>query len=511
MWDLPTKNELEESLPWLTEQEKDELDRLLAEHNPYAQYTYDPLAYARDILRVDWWPKQQQIAQALLQPPYRVLVKASHNVGKTHLAGGLVNWFFDSRANSITLTTAPTDRQVKDLLWKEVRKQRRGRPGIAGPQMPRLEYAPDYFAHGYTARDANSFQGHHAERMLFVFDEAVAVEPPFWEAVESMFGGQDHAWLCIFNPTDTSSQAYAEELSGNWTVISVSMLEHPNVVAESQGQPPPYPAAIRYARVDELVRRWCTPLASDETPKATDIEWPFGSGRWWRPGPIAESRMLGRWPSQATYNVWSDAAWSQAETIELPEGDNPVEIGCDVARFGDDMTEIHVRRGPVALHHEAHNGWDTTQTAGRLKELAREWAQYCGMEARYVLIKIDDDGVGGGVVDQNSTPDPNEVYNFCPISAASKAIDPERYPNRRSELWFAVAERANEGRLSLSRLEPDIRRELRRQAMAPTWKLDSDGRRVVEAKDVTKKRLKRSPDGMDALNLSHSPLPSMLL
>jgi hypothetical protein len=39
--------------------------------------------------------------------------------------------------------------------------------------------------------------------------------------------------------------------------------------------------------------------------------------------------------------------------------------------------------------------------------------------------------------------------------------------------------------------------------MAPTWKLDAEGRRVVEPKDKIKERLGRSPDGLDALNLAY--------
>lgn len=454
------------------------------------------------MLGVDWYFRQAEIAEKLLQPPYRVLVKACHNVGKTFLGGSLVNWFFDSYQPSIALTTAPTARQVNDLLWKEVRVQRRGRGGFAGPKIPRLETAPNHFAHGFTAKDGESFQGHHAQHLFLLFDEAVGVEPVFWETAESMFAGEGHAWLAIFNPTDTSSQAYAEELSGGWHVISLNVLEHPNVAAELAGLPPPYPSAIRLARVDTLIRKWCRPL-DGTTPRATDIEWPPESGQWWRPGPIAEARLLGRWPSQATNNVWSDASFTAAETMILPEPQNlPVEIGCDVARFGDDFTEIHVRRGPVSLHHEAVNGWSTSETAGRLKQLANQWGQHCGTEGRQVVVKVDDDGVGGGVVDQA------DGYQFRGLSASSEAVDPEAYPNRRSELWFAVAERADDGRLSLVRLPAETRRELRRQAMAPTWRLDSDGRRVVEPKDATKKRIKRSPDGMDALNLAYAPAPA---
>lgn len=472
---------------------KDEVDR-----GAYARYRTDPAGYASDVLGVSWWAKQRQIAELLLTPPYRVLVKASHNIGKTHLAGGLVNWWYDVHDPGLTLTTAPTDTQVRDLLWKEVRSQRAGRPGFRGPQMPRLESSEAHWAHGFTAKDSDSFQGRHARHMLIVFDEAVGVAPQFWEAAESMFAGEGHAWLCIFNPTETSSQAYIEEQLGRWHVVSVSMLEHPNVLAESNGMPPPYPSAIRHARVDEYVHKWCTRISAADK-KATDIEWPFASGTWWRPGAIAESRMLGRWPSQATNSVWGDGTFGAAESAVLSEGDNPIEIGCDVARYGDDFTSIHVRRGPVSLHHETHNGWNTVQTAGRLKELAREWGRYAEQTPQTVLVKVDDDGVGGGVVDQA------DGYAFEPVSAGSTAIEAEKYPNRRSELWFGVAERANDGRLALARLDDATRRELRRQALMPTWKLDSQGRRVVESKDDTKKRLKRSPDDMDAANLAYAP------
>lgn len=460
------------------------------------RYASDPIGYSRDVLGVRWWAKQQEIAEALLKPPYRVLVKACHKVGKTHLGGGLVNWWFDSFDPSIVLTTAPTDRQVHDLLWKEVRMQRGRRGGFPGPQKPRLESSPDHFAHGFTARDGDSFQGHHSEHTLIVFDEAVGIAPTFWETAESMFGGEGHGWLAIFNPTDTSSQAYVEELTGNWHVISMTALEHPNITAELADRPPPFPAAIRLGWLQDLLKKWTTPV--NGKPRATDINWPPGSDQYLRPGPLAEARLLGRWPSQATNSVWSDGVWQASERTELPEPKEAPEIGCDVARFGDDFTSIHVRCGPCSLHHETANGWGTDETAGRLKQLADWWGKRAGIEGRKVLIKVDDDGVGGGVIDQA------DGYNFQGLSGAQRAFLEEDYPNRRSELWFATAERANDGRLDLTRLPADTLRELRRQALAPLWKVDGQGRRVVEPKDDTKKRIKRSPDDIDAMNLAYA-------
>lgn len=481
----------------MSSRERAELDKLLLRANP-SSFATDPAAYAAQVLGVRWWHKQQEIAEALLTPPYRVLVKACHSVGKTFLGGGLVNWWFDSFDPGIVLTTAPTDRQVQDLLWKEVRVQRRGRGGFRGAKAPRLETNPDHFAHGFTAKDGDSFQGHHSEHLLIVFDEAVGIDPVFWETAESMFGGEGHGWLAIFNPTDTSSQAYLEELTGNWHTISLSALEHPNIAAELAGLRPPLPAAVRLEHLERWLKAWFRPV--NGTPKKTDIEWPPGSGQYLRPGPLGESRVLGRWPSQATNSVWSDGAFQAAEQAQLEEPkDEPVEVGCDVARFGDDYTAIHVRRGPVSLHHENANGWSTSETAGRLKALAREYGRHAGVDGHDIAVKIDDDGVGGGVVDQA------EDYRFIPVRNGSEAFEPENYPNRRSELWFAVAERADDGRLDVSRLDPDIRRELRRQAMAPLWKVDSQGRRVVEPKADTKKRIKRSPDDMDALNLAYAP------
>lgn len=466
----------------------------------YERYLRDPEGYAVDVLGVSWWEKQRQVARALLTHQ-RVMVRASHTVGKTFFGGGISNWWYDVADPSIVLTTAPTSAQVKDLLWKEIRAQRRGRPGLM-PKAPRLESSPNHYAVGYTANDSDSFQGRHEERLLIIFDEAVGIDAEFWEAADAMLSsGPENRFLAIYNPTDTASTAYDYELAGDAEVITISTLEHPNIAAQLAGQPKPYPKAIDLAWVDERVkgdRPWCTPISSGDAT-ITDLEWPPGSGVWYRPGPLFESRVMGRWPSQAVGSVWSEAAFRHAETINLPEPlDSPCEIGCDVARFGDDDTTMHVRRGPVSLHHEAHNGWDTVQTAGRLKELAREYGRHCGVDGVEIAIKVDDDGVGGGVYDQR------DGYNFVRVNAGSKATDEEGYPNRRSELWFVTADRALHGQLDLSRLPASARRELRRQCMGPTWKVDSQGRRVVEPKDQTKKRLKRSPDDADAMNLAYA-------
>jgi hypothetical protein len=444
-----------------------------------------------------------EIARAVVQHR-RVLVKASHGVGKTFVAAGLVLWHFDTFNPSVTLSTAPTAKQVKDVLWKEIRVQRAGQrvsgPTYLLPKDPRMETAANHFAEGATASSAEAFQGRHEGHLGIIFDECVGVDTMFWEAAEGMMTSPDVWWLAICNPTDTSTRAYEEELRGNFHVITVGVLEHPNITAELRGEEPPYPNAVRLRWVQDAVRNETTPIVASDK-RAGDVEWPPGGGQWYRPDPWFESRVLGRWPSQATQSVWSEALWDMATWVgPLPQ--EPAVIGCDVARFGDDNTSMVVRRGDIVLHHETHNGWGTQQTAGRLKELCRMYARK-GEDPREITVNVDDDGVGGGVVDQA------DEFRFVGCSAGARARDAERYPNRRSELWFATAERASEGRLRLGRLDDYALRLLRRQAMSPRWKLDAQGRRVVEPKADTKTRLGRSPDDMDALNLAFAHVAPM--
>ena len=69
------------------------------------------------------------------------------------------------------------------------------------------------------------------------------------------------------------------------------------------------------------------------------------------------------------------------------------------------------------------------------------------------------------------------------------------YPNARSELWFEFAEDW------LPQLDLDDDEDLLADLCAPEYKIDSQGRRVVEPKEDTKKRLGRSPDRADSVML----------
>lgn len=518
----------------------------------------DPVGFSAEVLGVDLVPLQRRALESLLIPPYCTLCPSANEQGKTLGAACAVLWWYCTRSPAIVPTTAPTKRQVEDLLWKEIRRLARiSKIPLNLPFFPRaarIERAADDFAYGFTARDSTSAQGQHGPNILLVIDEATGVDPEIWQSFESQFSPPGHAWLVLYNPTDSGSRVFLEQTGSerhndrlgarSWHVVRMSALDHPNIAAELAGGEPVVPYAMRLAKFDRLFRKWSQLVGcpvGGELQRPTDIVWPPVESvkyceatsqipRVWRPGPLAESRLLGRFSRQGTNSVWSDGDWIAAVREGLPLLPIPLhvpEIGCDVANQGEDYTSIAVRMGPKLLFFHEVNGQNTVETAEKIKELCATYSMYhnqCLSEVpsaaerslfvpispKQVPIKVDD-GPLGGVGDQLRAAG----YLAQSVMAQSKAYMQDDYPNRRSELWFACAELAREDRLDLSGLivhdgelvrvvEEDVIDELRRQMMAVTWSIDSHGRPVVAPKDEMKKVLGRSPDGADAINLAYS-------
>ena len=235
-------------------------------------------------------------------------------------------------------------------------------------------------------------------------------------------------------------------------------------------------------------------------------------GQWYRPGPEAESRILGLRPSRGSDSIWSESLWAFCEkntSLKFPLDTYP-EIGCDVSRvLGGDDCCIVGQWGGIILVYDYANGRPLPGTAARIKEIADDLCTLANRERAHLIskgaqpfyghrvkCKIDDGAAGWGVIDLAYG------YQFIPVSAGATANADLKYPNARSELWFDSVDRAMEGGVSFAHLDDEATQTLKIQAMAPLWAMDARDRRVVEKKELTKKRLGRSPDAMDALNLS---------
>lgn len=508
------------------------------------RYVGKPTLYAKEVLGITFWDTIAAILDDVELAPYRTNVKSGHKVGKTHAAAALINYWFDTYDPGVVITTGASYDAMKDTVWSEVRLQRM-RANLLdlfiGPVAPEMRSSPEHWAKLFSVNDSTAFQGKHRSRALILFDESVGVEREMFLVAETMFKGEDgFAWVCFCNPTDPSSQIYAEEQlvrhggAPKWRTYSISSLEHPNIVAqiaarrsdprrELTSRELPIPSAVSITQIDDWVQDWCLPI-DRASATATDFEWVWPDGRrtWHRPQADWEARCLGRWPSQAMWSVWSDHLFSQCQTrtAEGPLWTLP-EIGGDVARFGDDKSAVHTRWGALSLYHGSRQGLRTTEMTGWIIELAAELAAMVNRaraeegagrpvcRPQELPIKIDDDGVGGGVTDELF----EQSYNVFRINAQSAPAEPDRYPDKRSELWFQMVRRAAAGGVAFSaigsdgapysRLDRDSIQRLRLQAMAPKWRMTQKGQRQVEKKADTKKRLGFSPDDMDALNLAY--------
>lgn len=317
-------------------------------------YPTDPLGYIRDILKAEYiWPKMQEIADALLTSPGRCMVISAHRQGKDWLAGGLVNWAFDNFNPAQIICTAPTEKSIKDVLFKEVRvhRARAGLPGLL-PSAPEMRDSPDHTAVGLTANKAGAFTGRHSAKNFFIFDEATDVDGIFWDAAQTMTRPGIDMWLVLLNPTDLTSRAYYESTimeddgkggkRSKWKIVTLDARYHPNIIAALDGLPPPIPNAVNYEMFNSWVGSWCSKIPK-ESRKADSLEWPPGSDNWWKEGPIMKARGRGQWPTTSTDAIWTESLWNAVKDAVYPASlsDLP-NIGVDVARFGcfDDKTEI---------------------------------------------------------------------------------------------------------------------------------------------------------------------------
>jgi phage terminase large subunit len=164
-------------------------------------------------------------------------------------------------------------------------------------------------------------------------------------------------------------------------------------------------------------------------------------------------------------------------------------LGIDVARFGDDRTIIFPRQGLVSFRFAEMRNARTNEIAARVARAKADW----GSEMEFV---DGSGGYGAGVIDSlmQAGHTPQEV-NF-----SGKSIDP-RYFNKRSEMWFEMANWVKRGGV----LPPDP--TLLKELTAPTYTFQS-GKLRLEEKEQIKKRLGFSPDCADALALTFS-LPDM--
>ena len=171
----------------------------------------------------------------------------------------------------------------------------------------------------------------------------------------------------------------------------------------------------------------------------------------------------------------------------------PLVIGVDPARMGDDATAICFRRGRQAYKIKAYHKKNVVEIANIITNMINEYNP--------IRVNIDVGGLGAGLYDiivDRGYRSVTRAVNF-----GEKAQDQERYANRRAEMWDRVNEWLN-AELPVSLIDED--NLLLTDLTAPKKKYDKLGRLLLEPKEDIKKRIGRSTDVGDALALTFAEL-----
>ena len=178
---------------------------------------------------------------------------------------------------------------------------------------------------------------------------------------------------------------------------------------------------------------------------------------------------------------------SAAAERELTERDvegQPVILGVDVARFGDDRTVLCVRQGLWTRDVRTFTGLSTMEVANRVID--------CINQYRPQAVFIDAGAMGAGVIDRLR----QLQYQVSEVNFGEAALSTDRYANIRAEMYFKCRDWLTSG----GALPKNA--ELKTELSTVEYKFNPSGRIILEPKEKLKERTGKSPDLADALVLT---------
>lgn len=332
------------------------------------------------------WSKQREILYAL-RDHRKVAVKSCHASGKTFIAGG-VALYLAMVYYALGVTTAPTGRQVKDLLWQEIAylynganqwQWQNGRPGLGGRLLTtKLDLGDKWFVEGFStdSKEAN-IPGFHEENIFAIVDEAGGCDNNTFDLLETILTSQNSWVLLIGQPLDRRSRFRdCFQPGSDYYCITIRDKDIPNV---------------RHKRL--IWPKLLKPTWPDEIRKK------FG-----KDSPFVKSRVDAEFPEDTTEGLIAFSMIEAALQRELPE-DEVKTMGGDIARLGGDRIVVSRRhesgRCRIDINEDRKR---LTWTTGRIIALQKGYARHLkdseGNEiVKYPTTNIDDIGVGGGVTD----------------------------------------------------------------------------------------------------------------
>tara|TARA_R110000796_G_scaffold162344_1_gene279115 strand:- start:720 stop:1988 length:1269 start_codon:yes stop_codon:yes gene_type:complete len=170
-------------------------------------------------------------------------------------------------------------------------------------------------------------------------------------------------------------------------------------------------------------------------------------------------------------------------------------ITADIARLGKDKTVIFVWDGLKVIHIKEMATSLVTESASAINVLVKEY------NVNRNNIIVDEDGVGGGVVDILKCV--GFVNNSRPIKVKGKV---ENFSNLKTQCYYKLSEMINRNEIAVdcfNTIEKELIQEL--EWVRLSKELDANKITLMSKTDI-KKQIGRSPDYSDALMMRMFPM-----
>lgn len=494
------------------------------------EWRADWCRFAKEALGVTLDPEQQEILRSV-QYNRRTSVASGTARGKDFVSACAAVCFLyltprwrrnefgkiELVENTKVALTAPTDRQVKNIMMPEIsrlfnRAKSRGVELIG--QLSAYDIRTndkEWFLTGFKADEHNheAWSGFHAVHTMFVVTEATGIGDDTFSAIEGNLQG-DSRILVVFNPNKTVGYAARSQREERWARFRLSSLTAPNIVHRKiviSGQ-------VDFEWLQDKLETWCTKITPAEVCSELD-DFEF-DGQWYRPEDLFRKKVLGKFP-KVSDDILIPPQWLEEahKRWEKANGREPLSaainiLGVDVAGMGRDSTCFcHRRDNWVAPFKSQNSGGqaDHMKVAGQISSERQR--------SMNLFVSIDTIGEGAGVFSRVCELEASEIRYIisCKFSEGAKGHNGRelrdltgqyQFVNMRAWLFWAVRDWLNPKNNTGAMLPPDT--SFDEEAQEIRWFFRSDGRIQIEPKEDIKARLGRSSDKFDALANTFYPV-----
>lgn len=448
-------------------------------------YAARPVHFVEDILHVKPDSHQAAILQSVADNTM-TSVRSGHGIGKSAVEAWTAIWFMATRPFPKVPCTAPTMHQLYDILWAEISKWLRNSPELESEFVWTHEklylkgYPEEWFAVARTATKPDALQGFHADNVLYIIDEASGVSDKIFEPVLGTLSTPSARLLMCGNPTQLTGFFY-ESHHKNKAAYATHHID---------GRDSP---RVDKAFIDKIINMY----GEDSNVFRVRVAGEF---------PIHEDDVF--IPLSLI-----DRSITAGKDYRTPVVPHLIHIGCDVARFGDDRTIIGHKVDEKAEIDMKRRGQDTMKTADDIIELGDSLVAKYNWQDK-IAVKVDDGGVGGGVVDRLRQVKRNDPEHFSwleifPVNFG-KRIRHKYYHDSTSYMMGVVRsllspfdEQGKPKPVELILPDDD---DMVAQLSTRRYDLTDASKIRVESKDVMKKRGLKSPDEADCILLLCLPV-----